>query len=331
MRNILLQDFIPVNIQDMRPVGFHNEKFLSMQNCCQKVEQGSGWQSVDRCPLCGSPQRSTLMQKCSIDIVQCHQCKLGYATKIPKEIHDVYADEKYLNQAQRDYGQNISYRIKRFAKERVEILRKWSGRAPEECSLLDIGCGTGWFLDFCRQQGYTIAGQEFGKELAAHTEKRLETKIWSCPVSEIEKNAFFDIITLFDVLEHTADPFAMLSEVKSLLQPGGISLIFVPNLHSLGASILQEESALVAPAEHLLYFTRESLEYLVEKVGFELLHIETRGMDIPDLIAYYRDRSQQPEVTAFLLEYADIFQAVIDKAGRANHMRIVLRKPQAVS
>lgn len=328
MRNILLQDFIPVDIKDMRPVGFHNEKLLSVQNCCQKVDQGNGWRSIVSCPVCASKQRTLLMQKCNIDIVQCHQCKLGYAAKIPKETHDVYADQEYLGQALRDYGQNISYRMERFAKERVEILRKWSGRNPEACRLLDIGCGTGWFLDFCRQQGYSVAGQEFGKELAAHTEKRLDAKIWSCPVADIEQGTSFNIITLFDVLEHTADPFAMLSEVKRLLQPGGISLIFVPNLHSLGASILQEESALVAPAEHLLYFTKTSLQHLVEKVGFELLHIETKGMDIPDLIAYYRDRKQQPEVTKFLREYADLFQAVIDEAEMANHMRIILRNPE---
>ncbi|CAK8724913.1 hypothetical protein KKHLCK_15345 [Candidatus Electrothrix laxa] len=326
MKNILLQDFSPLDIKAMRPDSFHKKKLLSVQKCCRKVDQGSGWQEVTSCPVCNFSEYTQLMRKCDIDIVQCRQCSLGYAAKIPKNTNDVYADKEYLCQAQHDYEQNINYRQERFAKERVEILRKWSGLDPKGCRLLDIGCGTGWFLDFCRQQGYAVAGQEFGKELAAYTAEHLGVKIWSCPVAEIDQKELFHIITLFDVLEHTPDPLEMLSQVKSLLSPGGIALIFVPNLHSLGSAILQEESALVAPAEHLLYFTKTSMQYLAKKTGFELLHIETKGMDIPDLIAYYRDKKQNSEVTGFLLEHSDIFQAVIDEAGRANHMRVILRK-----
>ncbi len=325
MRNNLLKNFNSIDICAMRPNGFHNKKLCSVQQCCTKVDQGSGWQPVIACPICGSGQQKPLMQKCGIDIVQCQECSLGYAAKVPKNTNDVYADQQYLGQAKRDYEHNISYRMERFAKERVNILRKWSDKEPKDCALLDIGCGTGWFLDYCRQQGYTIFGQELGKTLAEYTAQRLGIPIWSCPVAEIDQKRLFNIITLFDVLEHTADPVAMLAQVKRLLLPNGIALLYVPNLYSLGSTILQEESALVAPAEHLLYFTKQSMQHLLKKVGFELLHIETRGMDIPDLIAYYRDKQQNKEVTAFLLEHGDLFQAVIDEAGRANHMRIVLR------
>ncbi|MCI5144595.1 MAG: class I SAM-dependent methyltransferase [Candidatus Electrothrix sp. AR3] len=327
MKQPLLRNFVSLDVEKMRPLGFHEEKLRSVQQCCQKVDNGSGWQAVASCPVCGSPKRTALMQKCGIEIVQCQQCTLGYAKKIPYNTNDVYADLQYLGQAKRDYEQNITYRMERFAKERVDILCKWSGRSPEDCTLLDIGCGTGWFLDFCQQQGYTVSGQEFGKELAQYTAERLGTTIWSCPVTDIDQASRFDIITLFDVLEHTPDPVDMLYQVKRLLQPGGTSLIFVPNLHSLGSAILQEESALVAPAEHLLYFTKKSIQSLSEKVGLEVLHMETKGMDIPDLIAYYRDKKKNNQVAEFLLEFSDIFQAVIDEAGQANHLRIVLRNP----
>lgn len=327
MRNSLLKNFQPIAVEVMRPINFHEEKLRSVQQCCRKVDQGSGWQPVAACPVCGSAQYDVLMRKCGVDIVQCQECSLGYAVMVPKNPADVYADQQYLGQAQRDYGQNVNYRQERFAAERVNIVRKWSGKEAKNCVLLDIGCGTGWFLDCCRQQGYTVFGQELGKILAEDTSQRLGIPIWSCPIAEINQKDKFDIITLFDVLEHTADPVAMLTQVKRLLQPNGIALLFVPNLHSFGAAILQEESALVAPAEHLLYFTKQSMRHLVEKVGLELLHIETKGMDIPDLIAYYRDKQQNREVTAFLLEHGDLFQAVIDDADRANHMRVVLRNP----
>jgi 2-polyprenyl-3-methyl-5-hydroxy-6-metoxy-1,4-benzoquinol methylase len=327
MRNALLKNFQPIAVESMRPAGFHEEKLCSVQQCCRKVDQGGGWLAVAACPVCGSAQHDVLMQKCGVDIVQCQECSLGYAAMAPKNAADVYADQQYLGQAKRDYEHNVSYRLERFAVERVNILRKWSGKEAKDCVLLDIGCGTGWFLDCCRQEGYTVFGQELGNTLAEYTAKRSGIPIWSCPIAEIDKKSKFDIITMFDVLEHTANPVVMLTQVKRLLQHGGIALLFVPHLHSLGAAILQEESALVAPAEHLLYFTKQSMRHLVGKVGLDLLHIETKGMDIPDLIAYYRDRKKNKEVTAFLLEHGDLFQAVIDDAGRANHMRVVLRNP----
>jgi len=152
-------------------------------------------------------------------------------------------------------------------------------------------------------------------------------KIWSSSLAALKYEGLFNAITLFDVLEHAPDPVHMLQSVKELLHPGGIVLIFVPHLHSIGFSILQEESALVAPAEHLLYFTKESMRYLAEKIGFKLLSVETKGMDIPDLVAYYRDKKQNQEVADFLVEFSDLFQATIDAAGYANHMRVVLRNP----
>ena len=133
---------------------------------------------------------------------------------------------------------------------------------------------------------------------------------------------------MFDVLEHTPDPLTVLKQVEQLLVPGGIALLFVPNLDSIGFSILEEESALVSPAEHLLYFSDDSLRFLADKVGLKTLHSETRGMDVFDLLAYYRDKAQNVDIVDFLSSHADMFQATIDTAGNANHLRIVLQRKE---
>ena len=159
MRKALLTNFQSIAIEAMRPAGFHEEKLRSVQQCCRKVEQGSGWRPVVSCPVCGSAQHDLLMRKCGIDILQCQECSLGYVAMVPKNAADVYADQQYLGQAKRNYGQNVNYRLERFATERVNILRKWSGKEAKDCVLLDIGCGTGWFLEYCRHHGYTVFGQ----------------------------------------------------------------------------------------------------------------------------------------------------------------------------
>lgn len=326
MKNSLLGDFSPIDIDEMRPPGFQGEKSLSVIRCCDNVTSGKGWRKVTACPGCGSSLNKVVMTKCGIDIVQCGECSLGYAAQFPIDSRDVYCHADYLPKAQDSYLKNIKYRMERFAGERIDILVKWLGKEPVDCTLLDIGCGTGWFLEFAKEKGFTVAGQELGRDVARFTSERLGIKVWSCPVAELDKHSGFDAITLFDVLEHTPNPVEVLNTVKGLLKPGGIASIFVPNLQSVGFSLLQQESALVAPAEHLFYFTRESMEKMAAKVDLAVLDIETKGMDIPDLVAYYRDTKNDDAVTDFLTEFADVFQAVIDKSGYANHMRTVLQR-----
>jgi 2-polyprenyl-3-methyl-5-hydroxy-6-metoxy-1,4-benzoquinol methylase len=141
----------------------------------------------------------------------------------------------------------------------------------------------------------------------------------------------FDVITLFDVLEHVPDPQSVLRAVKDHLHPGGIALLFCPNLDSVGLSILRERSSLVMPAEHLFYFTPKSLRRLIEQTPLEVAEFMTKGMDIPDIMSHFRDEKQSPEVAAFLAEQCRTLQAVIDSAGCANHMRFVVRKPHSVA
>jgi hypothetical protein len=154
-----------INIEEMRPAGFHQSRNDAIDQLCQKVAQGGGWNDVKFCPGCSSTRRAKIMRKCGIDIFQCESCTLGYAASIPKNINDAYSDRKYLKQARQDYGQNINYRIERFAAERISILRRWSDRKPEDSHLLDIGCGIGWFLEAAGRQRFAVAGQELGLSL----------------------------------------------------------------------------------------------------------------------------------------------------------------------
>jgi 2-polyprenyl-3-methyl-5-hydroxy-6-metoxy-1,4-benzoquinol methylase len=326
MKKFLPDDHFPIDILKMRPPGFQHEKIQAVARCCDNVTAGKGWFKVLTCPGCGSARSDRIMIRCGVNIVQCLDCSLGFAEQFPVDSRDVYCHADYLPQAEDSYLKNIRYRIERFAGERIDILLRWLDKKPEECALLDIGCGTGWFLEAAREKGFSVFGQELGKDVAAGTSERLGIQVWSCPATELKFNSAFDAITLFDVLEHTSDPLQLLTSVRRMLKPGGIVLIFVPNLHSVGFSVLEAESALVSPAEHLLYFTRRSMEAIAVKAQLQVLDIKTRGMDIPDIVAYYRDVKKDMAVTGFLSKFADIFQAAIDASGYANHMRTVARK-----
>ena len=79
------------------------------------------------------------------------------------------------------------------------------------------------------------------------------------------------------------------------------------------------------PAEHLFYFTEQSLRLIFEKVGFSVVEFVTKGLDIPDIYSYYRDEKNQLEVAEFLKENNNVLQAMIDAAGCSNHMRFIVK------
>jgi 2-polyprenyl-3-methyl-5-hydroxy-6-metoxy-1,4-benzoquinol methylase len=323
----MLRDFLPLDLDQMRPQGFHKARSKEIKQSCEKVSYGKKWRKVINCPCCKADCFDVLMAKEGIEIHQCRSCTLGYAAQFPVDTRDVYCGSGYLETAREGYLKNVVYRMERFAKERVAIIDAW--RQPDSAGplrLLDVGCGTGWFLEYARSCGYEVFGQELGTALAAFTAQRLGIAISSTPLEALNDLEGFDVITLFDVLEHTPNPVDQMTAVSRLLKPAGIAIVFAPNLKSFGFSVLQEHSALVAPAEHLLYFTKTAMKELAKRSGLEIMDYQTKGMDIPDIIAYYRDVLNKIEVTEFLSENLDLMQMMVDKSGFANHMRLIFRK-----
>lgn len=140
-------------------------------------------------------------------------------------------------------------------------------------SLLDVGCGTGDFLASMRAAGWDVQGTELSREATARCEAR------GLHVSRMELQTFrdhadpFDVITMFNVLEHVPDPLGDLRAAHDLLRPGGCLVTQVPNDFSLIQQAAVEHTGLdpwwIAVPDHLNYFDYESLDNVLREVGFE--------------------------------------------------------------
>jgi SAM-dependent methyltransferase len=322
-----LKDYVPINLREMRPPGFDKKREAEIGRCVANVRNGQGTRKIEACPFCGSADNAVLFSRFEMNILQCRTCGLGYSEEFPVDTNDVYSDRDYLPIAISDYQDNADYRKRRFGAERLSIIAEHLGREPKGARLLDVGCGTGWFLECAKEAGFDVSGLELGRELAEFTSDRLGIEVWNKPLSEMPIGDPFDVITLFDVLEHVPDPKETLARIYGLLKPGGIALFFVPNLESLGFKILRGNSSLCMPVEHLFYFTESALRPVLEQAGFQTVYFSTRGMDIPDLYSYNRDVLERPDVALFLEEIVGALQPIIDGAGCGNHMRFVVRRP----
>ncbi len=312
-----LSEYRTIDFEVMRPVGFLDKEANQIEKTVANVDRGRGWIANPTCPLCASDQRAVRFQRFGRTIVQCLSCEVGYSEAFPAATSDVYSDVGYLETQDTNYLQNAEYRKQRFASERLEIIEQHL-KNPTGARLLDVGCGTGWFLEVAQDAGYAVAGLEVGTELARFTSEKLGVPVFTDSLTKLSASERFDVI------EHVPDPRTVLKAVRGHLNHGGIALVFTPNLDSLGLAILGAHSSLIMPAEHLYYFTPGSLRRLIEEANLEVISFSTKGMDVADMYSYYRDVSRIGTVADFLRERGSLLQAVVDAAGCANHMRFVV-------
>ena len=321
----LLDKHNEIDLSEMRYPGFHKKRAKEIELCVKNVANGKGWRDIQQCPLCNTQRRKILFTRFDINIVQCENCSLGYAQKFPIDVSDIYSHKEYLKIAKSDYLDNVEYRMHRFGRERLEIIMKHISLPHKKARILDIGCGTGWFLEAAKEAGFQVFGQEFGKDLSAFTAQRLGIKVWSVPLTEISLSEKFDVITLFDVLEHVSNPKEVIYGIKNHLSTNGIAIIFTPNLESLAFWKLKEQSSLVMPVEHLFYYTGKSLRMIFDQVGLAVIEFQTKGMDIPDLYSFYSEVMENNHIAEFLKENCSVLQAIVNEAKYANHMRFILK------
>lgn len=225
-----------------------------------------------KCKVCGNRESRLLLKKRifgkEYSLVRCTAC--GFKSILPeptkRELEAVYASgidfDKmyYFNPAQ----------VRKEAERRVRSILGYvqGGR------LIDIGCGSGHFLDSAREAGFEVEGVEISEEAADIAKKEFGIKVSVGDLLDLELGRA-DIITMFHVIEHLGRPNEYIKRCKDMLKKNGLFVGIVPNTES-SRSKLFGQSFIFDPPFHFSYFNRETLRKMLEKGGFEVLEIRTR-------------------------------------------------------
>jgi len=200
------------------------------------------------------------------NIVQCSRCGLLYEN--PREPEDVI-ETRYEQVEDATYEREMEGRVRTYSAmmPAIEAYFPGPGRA------LDIGCYLGVFLDVARARGW----QTFGVEPSAWAAERTRRKGHQAVNAPLRRSALapesFDLITLWDVIEHLHDPLGELREIHKLSRPGGIFALTTMDAGSLYAKVSGRRWPWYMRM-HLFYFTRGTLTRMLDMAGFEVLKIE---------------------------------------------------------
>jgi 2-polyprenyl-3-methyl-5-hydroxy-6-metoxy-1,4-benzoquinol methylase len=209
-------------------------------------------------------------------LMRCRECGLEYVSPRPRaaDIVEAYSmgdDPAYVSQMQ------ARERTFNAALANIESLLPGRGR------LLDIGTAAGGFLAAARDRGWQVEGCDPNKWMAEWGSRHYGLPIRTGEIFDQDfAPASFDVVTLWDVIEHTPDPSRVIGRAAVLLKPGGLLVINYPDRGTWLARLLGRKWPFLSSV-HLYYFTRQTISRLLQKEAFEIVemrpHIQRLEVD----------------------------------------------------
>jgi 2-polyprenyl-3-methyl-5-hydroxy-6-metoxy-1,4-benzoquinol methylase len=232
------------------------------------------------CPLCSFEKYLLLFKKRGGSYVKCVRCSMVYLNPV---FRDGELMKYYINMhnVQSTIVKNESHFYKLIYSKGLNSVNKFT---KQRKNLIDIGCSSGFFLDLAAKYGWRTYGIEFNQN-----EKKLVDKkhvLFSQDIDTLPINLKFDLVTMWDVIEHIKNGNMFLKKIKKKLNKGGILFMQTPNVTSFAARVLQEKCNLFDGIEHVNLYSFQTMKILAEKNGFKILNNESVISEIPIISNY---------------------------------------------
>ncbi len=228
------------------------------------------------CNICDGENFEILEADGDFKVVECQDCGLVFVNPQPDQtkLFEHYNEEYYaawLNEQ--------AVARKKMWRKRVKKIQRFEERGR----LLDVGCGTALFADVARHEGWDVCCTEVSEYAARHAREDLGIETFRGELKDADfPDEFFNVITLWHVLEHTRDPLENLMAARRMLKPDGLLVIAVPNVRNyiyraVYAMIKWRQPKLFsvnAREIHLYHFSVHTLKKIMDKAGFVALKVD---------------------------------------------------------
>lgn len=225
------------------------------------------------CPVCGGDRFRTLFEEPPYRVMRCLECGTGVVTPRLTEagLEAMYRDPTFWRSPSprelgyQDYRGDEALYLKTFRRRLQFVLRN----RPVQGRALDVGCAAGFCMQAMRERGFDAYGVEISPTIARHAIERFgfdTVHVGSLATAPFPERSF-DLITMWDVIEHVIEPRALLARAAELLKPGGLLVVETQNIDSAFARALGRRWHHYKHAEHIYHFTPASLRRLLGSVG----------------------------------------------------------------
>jgi len=239
-------------------------------------------ENVESCDLCGSPNSSPIYRLSDIlyqvpgefTLQSCSKCDLMYLSPrpTPEAIGAYYPDEYICYRPpieQEKWGIMRWIRRRKLVKRR-QLIERYGNKSMG--AVLDVGCATGLFLHEMEQSGWHVTGIEPISSAAEYARQQFDLEVFEGRLSKAPyQESSFDVITFWDVLEHTYHPSQELADAASLLRPNGLLVLSIPNWDSVERHLFKHHWHGLDSPRHLYVFTHETLTTYLNNAGFLVL------------------------------------------------------------
>jgi 2-polyprenyl-3-methyl-5-hydroxy-6-metoxy-1,4-benzoquinol methylase len=262
------------------------------------------------CPICGSGSIFNYF-KDDPYLKKCKDCKIVFTYPLPDGLTEAY-DENYYK---------IWY--EKQLRQRVELWRRRLNTVKKFCKsgkLLDVGTGDGLFLKMAKKANFNIWGTEISPAAVRAAKKFYDLNIQLTEIENADfKENFFDVITIWHVIEHVKNPVEVLKKANSLSKRGAVVFVATPNLEKHVSRIIYRLTTnkpypFYSPKgeQHLFHFTPSTLEMIIKKAGFNIIY---SGVDFAGIRLKFK-----------VLEYASFILSAIFHRNWNENILVIAQK-----
>lgn len=249
-----------------------------------------------RCDFCGADDTTKRYEKRGFDIVQCNRCGLIYTNprlKMAKiaALYDADYFQGHGFDKSIDYVKDVKehstkddFTLEDWDVENIKSLLNKNSSTATRYSLLEVGCGTGVFLDKARKAGFDVHGIELS-DYAANFARQMGIPVETKPIEETNfQPERFDAIVMREVIEHLPHPLESLRTVHAWLKPGGVLFMATGNYDSPERKLRGANWFYFMPEGHLTIFSNKTMTAYLKKVGFQYVNVTNQGDKLMDML-----------------------------------------------
>jgi SAM-dependent methyltransferase len=251
------------------------------------------------CPICGDTNPRQRYQITRFEVLECPACTQIFLYPLPseEEIGQMFSElyttgggsvpelKSYYGFCYEDAPDNPLVQTYEAYLDQIEV-----HKSPG--SILDIGCGTGLFLSVARRRGWEPFGIDASEEATRHASEHFGLDPWVGEFADFSsEDRKFDVITGWDIIEHTREPVKLLETMRSSLAPDGIVALSTPNQKSildlLAGAFYRLSGGLHTSSlekfyieQHFLYFTPDTLGRSLSRANLDIVEMSKELTDL---------------------------------------------------